>query len=189
MTRTTYYTATTLDGFLADPDDSLAWLMRQDLDEHGPQNYGEFIAGIGALVMGSTTYEWVLAHLAESGEPWFYTQPTWVMTSRELPVLAGADVRFARGEVAEVHGHLKAAADGKDVWVVGGGDLAGQFADAGLLDEVIVSIAPVVLGAGRPLLPRRMDLRLAETARNGAFVTARYEVDGPLKEDRPTLGG
>lgn len=187
MTRTVFYTATTLDGFLADPDDSLAWLMRQDLDEDGPENYGAFIAGIGALVMGSTTYEWVLAHLAESGESWFYSQPTWVMTSRDLPTPAGADVRFARGDVAAVHGELCAAAGDLDVWVVGGGDLAGQYADTGLLDEVIVSIAPVVLGAGRPLLPRRLDLRLESTARNGAFVTARYAVDGPLTEDRPTL--
>ncbi|MCR1786446.1 dihydrofolate reductase family protein [Nocardioides carbamazepini] len=184
MTRTTYYTATTLDGFLADPDDSLAWLMRQDLDESGPQNYGAFIERIGALVMGSTTYEWVLAHLAESGEAWYYAQPTWVMTSRELPTLDGADVRFAKGAVVGVHDELRAAAGDKDVWVVGGGDLAGQFAEAGLLDDVIVSIAPVVLGAGRPLLPRRLDLRLEETARNGAFVTARYTVDGPLTEDR-----
>ncbi|WP_240044297.1 dihydrofolate reductase family protein, partial [Nocardioides albidus] len=123
---------------------------------------------MGALVMGSTTYEWVLAHLEESGEAWFYTQPTWVMTSRELPSLDGADVRFARGEVTSVYDELRAAAGERDVWVVGGGDLAGQFADAGLLDEVVVSIAPVVLGAGRPLLPRRLDLRLEETARNGA---------------------
>ncbi|MDQ6523578.1 dihydrofolate reductase family protein [Nocardioides sp. LHD-245] len=181
---TVYYTATTLDGFLADPDDSLAWLLRQDLDEAGPQNYGAFIESIGALVMGSTTYEWVLAHLAETGEAWYYAQPTWVMTSRELPAPDGADVRFAKGAVTGVYDDLRAAAGERDVWVVGGGDLAGQFADAGLLDDVIVSIAPVVLGAGRPLLPRRLDLRLEETARNGAFVTARYRVDGPLTEDR-----
>jgi len=186
---TVYYTATTLDGFLADPDDSLAWLLRQELDESGAQNYGDFIARIGALAMGSTTYEWVLAHLEETGEPWSYAQPTWVMTSRTLAVPAGADVRFAKGDIGAWYDDLRAAAGERDVWVVGGGDLAGQFADAGLLDEVIVSIAPVVLGAGRRLLPRRLDLALEETARNGAFVTARYTVAGPLKEDRPTLGG
>ena len=53
-----------------------------------------------------------------------------------------------------VHADLVAAADGKDVWVVGGGDLAGQFADAGLLDHVWVTVVPVVLGAGKPLLDR-----------------------------------
>jgi dihydrofolate reductase len=75
-----------------------------------------------------------------------------------------------------VHRELLEAAGDRNVWIVGGGDLAGQFADAGLLDEVIVYAAPVTLGAGAPLLPRRVELRLEETARNGDFVTARYGV-------------
>ncbi|TWG92310.1 dihydrofolate reductase [Nocardioides sp. J9] len=184
MTRTTYYTATTLDGFIADPDDSLAWLLRQPQDEGGPQDYGEFIKRVGAVVMGSTTYLWVRDHLQRTGEDWSYSMPAWVMTSRDLPTIDGADLRFASGPVTEVYDDLRSAAGELDIWVIGGGDLAGQFADAGLLDEVIVSIAPVTLGAGRPVLPRRLELRLAETAPNGAFVTARYEVDGPLLEDR-----
>jgi len=69
-----------------------------------------------------------------------------------------------------------AAAAGRNVWIVGGGDLAGQFADAGLLDEVLVSIAPVTLGAGAPLLPRPLELRLEELGRNGDFVSARFAV-------------
>jgi dihydrofolate reductase len=62
------------------------------------------------------------------------------------------------------------------VWVVGGGELAGQFLDNGLLDEVVVNIAPVSLGSGRPLLPRRGDLRLLETVQSGEFVAARFAV-------------
>ena len=73
MTRTTYYTATTLDGFIADPHDSLDWLFTQDVDGTGPFNYDEFIARIGAIVMGSTTYEWILRHNAETGDPWGYS--------------------------------------------------------------------------------------------------------------------
>ena len=71
---------------------------------------------------------------------------------------------------------MVAAAGGKNVWIVGGGDLAGQFADAGLLDEVLVSIAPVTLGAGAPLLPRRLELRLDDVGRNGDFVSATFSV-------------
>ncbi|TYL51311.1 dihydrofolate reductase [Nocardioides sp. BGMRC 2183] len=183
MTRTIYYTASTLDGFIADPDDRLDWLLRQDLDEQGPLNYEEFYAGVGVLVMGSTTYEWVMRH--EDGR-WPYQLPCWVMTSRELdpPTTEGADVRFASGDVRDLYDDLVAAAGERDVWVVGGGDLAGQFADAGLLDELIVYLAGVTLGAGRPLLPRRLDLELVETARNRAFLTARYRVLGTLTEDR-----
>ena len=55
-----------------------------------------------------------------------------------------------------------------------------QFAEAGHLDEIIACIAPVTLGAGRPIFPRRFDLRLAELAQNKAFIAARYEVVGPL---------
>ncbi len=60
--------------------------------------------------------------------------------------------------------------------MVGGGDLVGQFADRGLLDEVWVQYAPVALGAGAPLLPRRLELRLEEVARNRDFCCARWSV-------------
>ncbi len=177
MTRTAYYTATSLDGFIADEQHSLEWLFRQDMEEAGPLNYDEFIARIGAIVMGSTTYEWVLNH--ENGK-WPYQLPAWVMTSRDLPKVDG-DVRFARGDVRPVYQEMTEAADGKDLWVVGGGDLAGQFAAAGLLDEIIVDIASVTLGGGAPLLPRKLDLRLEELAQNKAFACARYSVVGPFE--------
>ncbi|MDQ5820118.1 MAG: dihydrofolate reductase family protein, partial [Actinomycetota bacterium] len=77
------------------------------------------------------------------------------------------------------HEAMTSAAGERNVWIVGGGDLAGQFADAGLLDEVIVSIAPVTLGAGAPLLPRRIELRLDELARNGDFACAKFSVARP----------
>ncbi len=179
MTRTTFYTAMTLDGFIADEHDSLDWLFVQDQDEKGPLNYDDFIKDIGAIVMGSTTYEWVVAHLAESGEKWPYAMPAWVVTHRELQALEGADIRFAQGDVAAIHDEMVAAAGDQDVWVVGGGDLAAQFAEAGRLDQLICYIAPVTLGAGRPLFPRRYDLRLVELHQNKAFIAARYDVVGP----------
>lgn len=185
MTKVTYYTATTLDGFLADPDNSLDWLFRQDQDEQGPLNYDDFIAGIGAIVMGATTYLWVRQHFPDE---WAYTMPAWVMTHRDLQPPPGADVRFSAGGVREVYEQMVAAAGGKDLWVVGGGDLAGQFADEGLLDEVIAYIAPVTLGAGHPILPRRLDLELVEATQNRAFIAARYRCLGPLTEDRRDEG-
>jgi len=173
MTRTIYYTATTLDGFLADEHDSLDWLFVQDIDQQGPLNYEEFRAGLGAGCMGATTYEWILQHEAD----WSWTLPMWVFTHRDLPPNEG--VEMVQGDVRPVHEAMVAAADGKDVWVVGGGDLAAQFAEAGLLDQVMVSIAPVTLGKGRPLFPRPFDLRLTEVAQNRAFVCATYDVVGP----------
>jgi dihydrofolate reductase len=101
------------------------------------------------------------------------------MTHRTgLPVRPGADVRFAHGEVADIHADVVTAAGGKNVWLVGGGDLVGQYADADLLDDLLVSVAPVTLGGGRMLLPRRLDLELRAVHRNGAFACVEYTVAG-----------
>ncbi len=170
---THFYTASSLDGFIATADHSLDWLLKQEIDEDGPMAYPAFEKRIGALAMGSSTFDWVMRH--EEGR-WGYTQPTWVFTHRELPVPEGADIRRAEGDVATVHRDMVEAAGGLDVWVVGGGDLAGQFADAGLLDEVWVQYAPVTLGSGAPLLPRPLDLELLEVARNRSFLCGRYRV-------------
>lgn len=176
--KTVFYTATTLDGFIADEHDSLDWLLSQPQDEGGPFDYAEFYAGIGALAMGATTYEWVVDHLRGTGETWSYAEPTWVFTHRDLAPVADG-ITFTSAPVPEVHAAMAAAAAGRDLWVVGGGDLAAQFAGHGLLDEIVVSIAPVTLGGGRPLFTRAYDLELVEHARNGAFLCARYAVSAP----------
>ena len=180
MGLTQYYTATTLDGFIADDDHSLDWLFTRDQDRAGILSYAEFIADVGAVAMGSTTYEWILEHDRAGKDPaewkWPYDIPGWVFTSRQLEVVPEAPIEFVSGDVVPVHAEMVEAASGKNVWIVGGGDLAGQFADAGLLDEVIVYIAPVTLGSGAPLLPRRVELRLEELGRNRDFACARYAV-------------
>ena len=183
MSLTQYYTATSLDGFIADPDNSLDWLFTRRREDDGPLNYDAFIADVGALAMGSTTYEWILDHEFADKDPaewkWPYDVPCWVFTHRQLPVVPHSGVEFTTADIATVHEEMVSAAGDRNVWVVGGGDLAGQFADVGLLDEVIVSIAPVTLGAGAPLLPRRIELRLDELERNGDFVSAKFSVARP----------
>ena len=183
MSLTQYYTATALDGFIADENHSLDWLFTRDQDRGGLLNYADFIAGVGALAMGATTYEWILDHEFAGKDPaewkWPYDIPAWVFTHRQLQVVPGAEIAFTSAEVAAVHEEMVAAAGGGNIWIVGGGDLAGQFADAGLLDEVIVYIAPVTLGGGAPLLPRRLELRLEEMGRNRDFVAARYSLVRP----------
>ncbi|WP_346619015.1 dihydrofolate reductase family protein [Blastococcus montanus] len=173
MTRTVYYTATTLDGFIATEEHSLDWLLTRQADHEGPFGYQDFEKRIGALAMGANTYTWVQQH---GGADWSYRAPTWVFTHRDLGGYPGADIRFTSAGAAEVHGEMVAAAGDRDVWVVGGGDLAGQFADAGLLDEIVVSIAPCTIGSGAPLLPRRLELVRTEWAVNGEFVCVRYDV-------------
>jgi dihydrofolate reductase len=180
MGLTQYYTATSLDGFIADENHSLDWLFTRRQDRDGPLNYAAFIAQVGAIAMGSTTYDWILDHEFADKDPadwkWPYDQPCWVFTHRQLREVPNADIRFVRDDVRPVHEEMTRAAAEKNVWVVGGGELAGQFADAGLLDELILYVAPVTLGAGASLLPRRLELRSEEIDRNGDFVAARYSV-------------
>lgn len=153
--KTQFYGAASLDGFLSTPDDSIDWLLQFG---ESPTSYAEFIAQVGAIVMGASTYEWLLKHHLKPGsgesQPWPYEQPTWVFTHRKLPEIPGARITFVSGDVRPVHAEMTAGAGGKNIWLTGGGDLVGQFWDQGLLDELIVQIAPVTLGAGKPLLPR-----------------------------------
>ena len=124
---------------------------------------------------------------AERPEPWPYQQPTWVFTTRTLPPVPGADIRFVRGDVRPVHREMAQAAKGKNVWLVGGGELVGQFYDAGLLDELIVQVGWVTLGRGKPLLPRRItspSLKLISVTQVGTgFAELRYEVPRPPGAD------
>jgi dihydrofolate reductase len=180
--KTQFFSATSLDGFIATEDDSLDWLF--PLGDVNDSSYPEFIAEVGALAMGSATYEWMLRNAdkvaAEVGSAWPYTQPAWVFTSRTLPLIEGADVRFVSGPVQAVHAEMQAAAGGNNIWVVGGGGLAGQFYDAGLLDELILQVGSVTLGRGKPLFPRRVlspVLRLVSVRQIGTTMAElRYEV-------------
>lgn len=183
---TQYYTASSLDGFIATEDDSLEWLF--PLADINTTSYPAFIQAVGALAMGSATYEWMLKHVvkldSESPEPWLYTQPTWVFSSRsDLPGIPGADIRFVNGDVRPVHAQMQAAAGDKNIWIVGGGGLVGQFYDAGLLHELIVQIGSVTLGSGKPLLPRQIlspSLKLVSVQKFGqGMAELRYEVTSP----------
>ncbi len=167
-----YYVASSLDGFIATADHSVDWL--DALPAPSPSSYEAFYAEIDCVAMGSSTYEFILRHIAAGGS-WPYDKPSWVFTTRELDRVPGADVRFVSGDVAHAREEMP-----KRVWVAGGGSLAGQFLDAGLLDEIIVTIASTTLGEGQPLLPKHVApgrLRLTEVTHMGdGFVELRYQV-------------
>lgn len=194
MATTIYYCASSLDGYIAEADDSLDWLTGyQGSFDHGAAEpnptgeggaYEDFYASVRALVMGSATYEWLLDHLdlAGGGEWPYRGKPCWVLSSRELrpPEGEGVDVRVAEGPVGELYGEMAAAAGDGVLWVVGGGGVASQLAAEGRLDEVHVTVVPVVLGEGKPLFARPLPggaMRLTGTRafRNG-MVELRYEI-------------
>ncbi|EHI13968.1 dihydrofolate reductase family protein [Mycolicibacterium thermoresistibile] len=168
---TVYFTAASLDGFIVDDHDSLDWLVTRDIDPDGPFGYRAFADSVGAVVMGAATYEWVLRN--QPGE-WMHEQPSWVLTHRPQIIAEAHPVRTFSGDVAELHPELVRAAGDKDVWVVGGGEVAAQFVAAGLVDDVIIGYAPCTLGAGAPVLPQRSEWTLVDSGVNGEFLCARW---------------
>src|SRR5580765_308641 len=160
MTKVQYFTACTLDGFIADENNSLDWLFEVPHDvEDG--YWDQWFPGVGALVMGATTYEWMIDHdqMLDNPDKWqgyYGDRPGWVFTHRDLPLLPGVDLSLVNGDVRPVYEEVAKRLPDASLWLVGGGDLVGQFYDAGLLDEIIVGMTPVTLGHGAPLLPRRI---------------------------------
>ena len=187
MPKTQYYCASTLDGYIAEADDTLEWLLRYEGSFEGDGvepmkgSYDRFYEGVGALISGAVTYEWILGHMGEGGEWPYKGKPYWVLSSRDLPKPTGegVDVRVVNAKVADLHDEMVAAAGERNLWVVGGGNVASQFADAGLLDEVLVTVVPVVLGEGKPLFDRRLPggpMKLAGTRTfDSGMVELRYE--------------
>jgi dihydrofolate reductase len=185
MSKTQYYCASTLDGYIAESDDRLEWLTGYQGSYEGEDvepikgSYDRFYEGVGALLSGSRTYEWMLDHLDE----WPYEgKPTWILSTRDLPKPAGegVDVRIVESRVEDLHEEMIAAAGDRNLWVIGGGNVASQVAEAGLLDELLVTVVPVVLGAGRPLFDRRLPgppLQLTGTRRfDSGMVELSYQL-------------
>jgi dihydrofolate reductase len=192
MATTVYYCACSLDGYIAGADDSLDWLtgyqgsFEGEGAEPNPMSeggaYEDFYGNVTALVMGSATYEWLLDHLdLGGGGGWPYAgKPCWVLSSRELrlPEGEGVDVRVVNASVGELYDEMATAATDGLLWIVGGGGVASQFADEDRLDEVHLTVVPVVLGTGKPLFERplpigSMQLIGTRVFRNG-MVELRY---------------
>ena len=170
MTKVQYFTACTTDGYIADENNSLDWLFEVPHDE-GDEYWDQWFPSVGGLAMGATTYEWMVEHdgMVDSPDQWsryYGDRPGWVFTHCDLPLIPGVDITFVEGDVRQAYERMTEKLSGGNLWLVGGGDLVGQFHDAGLLDEIILGMTPVTLGRGAPLLPRRI------TSKQLSFQTA-----------------
>lgn len=187
MVRTVYWVAASLDGFVVDgpapfgprspgepssPGEPLRpGAPAERSGDPWPEDPSdqEFLSGVGAVAMGAGTYRTLLA----VPESWPYGKiPVWVFTRHEFPGISGADITFVRGDVEEFHPDIVYDAGEKNVFLAGGANLAGQFMDCGLIDEMFVTVVPVALGAGRPMLP------VARVTQPGALLETRSEDTG-----------
>jgi len=148
VARVLGYIASSLDGFIATPDDKLDWLTKYDDVDFGEAAYDKFIASVGTLIMGRTTYDWVLRNAGN----WPYgDRRTIVVTSRPLTDVRANVEAWTPGIDALVE-HARGLTDG-DVWMVGGGGLQMAFLERGALDELALTVVPELIGGGRPLFP------------------------------------
>lgn len=168
------YIAESLDGYIATEDDSLEWLFK--VEGEGDAGYAEFMKTIDTVIMGRRTYDWVMDF-----EKGIYPYPglqSYIFT-RTVPAESSAgEIEFINEEIADFANKLKQE-PGKNIWVIGGSQLLAGFMEAGLIDEFIISIAPVVIGKGIPLFQKSdlmTEYRLKEVKRYGEFAQLHYEM-------------
>jgi len=173
------YIATSADGYIARPDGDVEWLNRRPDDV----DYGmkEFYASIDTILWGRKTYDWLLSYYKnhnKTDDPFDRTLDNFVF-SRNPPQRPADGVNFVSESVGMFAQRLRAT-PGKNIWMMGGGDLIASFLDAGEIDELDIHVIPVLIGEGIPLVaPRHRDiplrLRSSEEYPDGV-VRLRYEV-------------
>lgn len=167
------YIAESLDGYIATEDDSLEWLFK--VEGEGDAGYSEFMETIDTVVMGRRTYDWVME--MEKGEYPYKNIKTYVF-SRTIPASAAGEVEFTDMAIPAFAEQLKGE-PGKNIWVVGGSTLLAGFLEAGLIDEFIISVAPVTIGSGIPLFQKTVlatEYKLRDVKRYGEFAQLHYEL-------------
>ena len=163
MPEVVLYIASSLDGYIARPDGAVDWLdeIAQPTEGEG-YGYAEFIAGIGTVLMGRVTYEQILSF----GVDYPYPGTAGYVFSRSKAGQRDEDVEFVDGaDLPQFIARLKATSD-KHIWLIGGGLLIQEFLRHDLIDRIILTIMPVILGEGIPLFPPptpRIDLELVDT--------------------------
>lgn len=166
------FIATSLDGYIATEEDSLEWLFK--VEGEGDNGYSEFIENIDTILMGRRTYDWVMDK--ENGN-FPYKQQKCYVFSRTLKG-KNENVEFVDEDIASFTNKLKQTA-GKNIWIIGGGDLLHYFIKERLVDEFFITVAPTIIGRGIPLFKKmdfEMELKLIGTRTFNQFVELHYEL-------------
>ncbi|MEQ9405317.1 MAG: dihydrofolate reductase family protein [Cyclobacteriaceae bacterium] len=175
MRKITAYLAISLDGKIAKPDGDVSWLDEIPNPENSDFGYKAFYSSIDTTIMGNETYRMVLGF----GVDFPYSDKQNFVITRDHRLTQDENVTFISGNVEKWAGKLKGE-KGKDIWLIGGGQMNTLFLNAGLLDELHVHVMPLVLGDGIPLFSdktvhRKMDLQ-SERRFQGGVVELIYKL-------------
>lgn len=173
--RVILYIASSFDGYISGPNGELDWLPTGTDGDGEDYGYYEFYDSIDTVLMGRTTYEQVLSF----DVPYPYPDKTSYVFTRSTDMEKDEHATFVSEGISAFIERIQKS-PGKDIWLIGGGKLATAFMDAGLIDEIVLTIIPIVLGEGIPLLDkldRRVGLKLIDsTSYSSGLVQVRYEV-------------
>lgn len=160
------FIACSLDGYIATKQDGLEWLFSVDGQEESTTIVEEFEQTIDTIIMGRKTYDWVMNEL--DGEYPYEDKENYIF-SRTVPQVSSRGITFTDRSPAELIRGLKKQT-GKNIWLMGGGELIAAFLEADLIDKMIITIAPILLGKGIPL-----------------FKEGNYEMEWELKNVRQII--
>jgi dihydrofolate reductase len=142
MSKIILYVASSLDGFISGPNDDVSW---QDTYSQVDYGYNDFVSTVGAIILGRRTFD-----LITSKSSWSYPIPTFVLTSRVLKN-SNKDLSITAVSSPQEAANLAQKSTNQNIWLVGGQDTIKQFLDANLVDELVITITPDLLGSGTKL--------------------------------------
>jgi len=167
------FIAQSLDGYIATKDDSLEWLF--NVEGEGDNGYSEFYDTVDTILLGKRTYDWIMEH--ENGHFPYQNKQCYVFSRSSIQDTEY--VKFINEDIIHFTNHLKNQ-EGKNIWIVGGGDILQSFFKERLVDEFILTIAPRIIGEGIPLFKAddyQLSLSLKGTRTFNQFVELHYTVE------------
>jgi len=147
MIKTVLYIATSLDGFIARPDGNIDWLTSVPAPETGDYGYAEFLNSIGTTIMGRRTYDEIIGFDIE----WPYNGiDSYVVTNNRELKIQSPETYIVTEKIKELVAEIKRKSK-KDIWLIGGGQVITTFINENLLDKMIITVIPKIIGEGIPL--------------------------------------
>ncbi|MED4015152.1 dihydrofolate reductase family protein [Sutcliffiella cohnii] len=166
------FIATSLDGYIATKDESLEWLF--NVEGEGDSGFSEFYETVDTVLLGKRSYDWVMKQDIEEFP--YKNKECYVFTRSSID--DNEDVKFVNDDVTEFVDKLKSKG-GKNIWIVGGGELLHSFIQKKLVDEIILTVTPTLIGNGIPLFREgeyNLDLSLIGMRKFNQFVELHYLV-------------